>query len=166
METNIESSGVGVPAPVKRRRMPSSAEILARFKERLPGDPLGFEVEEYVDYLSFQDVMSLAGIGIAPKEGITEAEWEAARPKLTREFMLAKMLDYMPFAWEKANGKRGVSASRSVSHYLAWTWLAGDRKFSARLDRKLATHYAPYGKPLLRIICKHYGWDAEQWKSA
>lgn len=65
-------------------------------------------------------------------------------------------IGYMPFAWDKANNGRGFSASRSMSHYQAWIWLAGD-------DIGDLSEYDSYGKDNLVKICKHYGWDHSQW---
>jgi hypothetical protein len=73
-----------------------------------------------------------------------------------RESMIARMLDYMSFAWEKAIDKRGLSAVRSMCHYNAWVWLAGD-------DLGDLTEYEFYGKDNLVRICELYGWDASQW---
>ena len=73
-----------------------------------------------------------------------------------RESLLKTMLGYMPFAWEKANSYRGLSALRSMSHYMAWTWLAGD-------DFGDLSDYEFYGKDHLVKICNHYGWDSSQW---
>lgn len=73
-----------------------------------------------------------------------------------RESILNEMLDYMSFAFEKANNFRGISASRSMSHYSAWTWLIGD-DFGNLLD------YEYYGKDNLVEICEKYGWDHSQW---
>lgn len=66
------------------------------------------------------------------------------------------MLDYMEFAWDKANNGRGISAMRSMHHYMAWTWMLGD-------DLGNLLDYQYYGKDNLVKICKHYGWDHAKW---
>jgi hypothetical protein len=71
------------------------------------------------------------------------------------------MLEYMPFAWDKANDMRGLSAGRSVQHFVGWTWLAGDDELSAWCDDN--SNYQHYGKEILVRICEHYGWDWRQW---
>lgn len=90
------------------------------------------------------------------KEGTTEEEWEKIRQPNDRETLLKTMLDYMPFAWEKANNCRGISASRSISHFQAWTWLAGE-------ELEDMSGYQYYGKDELSKICEIYGWDPAQW---
>ena len=73
-----------------------------------------------------------------------------------RESLIAEMAEYMPFAWDKANNGRGISAGRSLSHFSAWIWLAGD-------DLGDLNDYEFYGKDNLARICAHYGWDSRQW---
>ncbi len=72
------------------------------------------------------------------------------------------MREYLSFAFDKANNQRSISASRSVMPYIAWTWLCGDREFSAKVETATEEDFAPYGKPVLRMIAEHYGWD---WRS-
>ena len=123
-------------------------EILARVEEVKDRDWMGFERNDLIIYLPFDKARPFL------VEGTTEDEWETL--DRSRESVLKTMLDYMPFAWDKANNKRGFSAGRSMSHYAAWTWMAGD-------DFGNLTDYECYGKDHLRKICNHYGWDADQW---
>ena len=81
-------------------------------------------------------------------------DWKIA-PR-DRESILKEMYDYMPFAWDKANDYRGLSASRSMEHYQAWVWLAGD-------DLGDLSNYEYYGKDHLARICEYYGWDYSCW---
>ncbi len=78
-------------------------------------------------------------------------------PKLTRKNVIKAMQDYMSFAWEKANDKRGISANRSIDHFKGWLWLLGDEEGL----RYLKVNYAPYGKPGLAYVCKKYGFKDE-----
>lgn len=86
----------------------------------------------------------------------TEAGWTPL--PMSREDLLEIMLDYMPFAWSKVLDKRGLSANRSMAHFSAWVWLAGD-------DLGDLMDYRDYGRKNLIRICKHYGWDYKQWES-
>ncbi len=88
----------------------------------------------------------------------TEEKWNEHRVPATREAVVKAMLDYMPFAWEKANNCRGLSAGRSVQHMQAWLWLLDNP-----LGEKLEGIYQYYGKPCLRAVCEAYGWDWRQW---
>lgn len=86
----------------------------------------------------------------------TAEKWEHLA--LTREAVLKVMHDYMPFAWDKANNFRGLSAMRSMEHYSVWTWLLGDDEKFPNL-----AEYTCYGKDMLVLICKEYGWDSSKW---
>lgn len=77
---------------------------------------------------------------------------------LSREDLLARMLDYMPFAWGKVQKRRGLSANRSMAHFSAWVWLLGD-------DLGDLMDYDDYGRANLIRICNHYGWDYSQWEN-
>lgn len=68
------------------------------------------------------------------------------------------MIEYMPFAWEKANNCRGLSAGRSLAHYTAWLWLDGDNEIWPTLE-----DYEYYGKDKLVEICNYLGIDSKQW---
>jgi hypothetical protein len=130
--------------------MRSDQEILDRIKQIKESghDWLGFEQSFLIIYLPFE----LAKPYLV--EGTTPDQWEDV-PR-DRDAVLAKMLDYMPFAWEKAVNRRGVSAGRSMNHYSAWVWLAGD-------DLGNLNEYEFYGKDNLVKICEHYGWDPTRW---
>jgi hypothetical protein len=128
--------------------MRTDEEIIARIRNRQEYDDLGWETSELIIRLPFEKAKSFL------KPEVTAGEYEV-RPR-DRDSILKAMLDYMPFAWDKANNCRGISAARSMCHYMAWTWLAGD-DFGDLLD------YEFYGKPHLERICEHYGWDWKQW---
>ena len=128
--------------------MRTDEEILARIKEVERNDWLGTERGDLIEVLPFENVKPFL------EEGVTEEEWTplARDPDSVK----ARMLDYMPFAWEKANDCRGISASRSMSHFAAWTWLIGE-------DFGNLQKYEFYGKPNLVAICERFGWDHKQW---
>jgi len=128
--------------------MRTPEEIVARIKERENIDFFGFERVDYIERLDFQHAKEFL------VEAATEEQWEPA--PYTREAILQRMKEYMPFAWEKANNFRGLSAMRSMHHYTAWIWLLGDD-----LGDLLA--YENYGKDNLVKICEKYGWDHTQW---
>ena len=136
--------------PNKHRKdiaMRTQDEIVNRIEACKDSDFFGFERAEYLPFLDFEHVKPYL------KDGVTTDQWKPEENN--RENILSKMLDYMPFAWDKAIGCRGISASRSISHYEAWVWLLGDEKFNVE--------YEHYGKDILRAICERYGWNPNQW---
>ena len=128
--------------------MRTQNEIVNRIKNRENNDVFGFETGEYISFLDFEHAKPFL------KDGVTISEWKPSEN--IRENILGIMLDYMPFAWEKAKDCRGISAVRSIMHYVAWLWLLDD-------DFTIDEDYQYYGKDELRKICAHYGWDADQW---
>lgn len=128
--------------------MRTEQEILERIEAIKERDFFGFETLDLLTCLSF------AAARPHLKPDAVESEWH--QESRDRDAVIARMLEYMPFAWDKANNCRGLSASRSMCHYLAWVWLAGD-------DLGDLGDYEFYGKDNLVKICEKYGWDHKQW---
>lgn len=130
-------------------------KLVARINERKAKDMFGFEWHEYLPYLEHARLKPF----FKPDPKLDDLP---ATELVDREKILAKMKGYLSFAFEKAHGERGISASRSLMHYIAWAWLAGDEAFSEEIDRMTETDYAPYGLPVLRRICAFYEWDPSE----
>lgn len=134
-------------------------EILARIEEVKHEDWIGTERSELITRLPFDKAQEFL------KEGAPKSDWVVLGRD--RETVLAKLKEYMPFAWEKANNCRSISASRSLSHMRAFLWLMQD---DALLDALNILEYSHYGKPQLREICERFGidWralDDDEWGS-
>jgi hypothetical protein len=135
--------------------VPTQDQIVERIHRTKANDMLGFEWHEYLRFLDYDNVKQFL------KEDADIKPEDVKPPELTREGMLTIMHDYMGFAWDKANNCRGISANRSIMHYIAWTFLAGDLEFCEQLEEEYAKNYQYYGKEILIMICKFYNWD---WK--
>lgn len=133
--------------------LPTQEDIIARIESRKAGDPFGFEVGELINFLEFEK----AGPYLA--DGVDKIRWNEARTLHNKDKVLEVMKKYYPFAWEKANHCRGISANRSVMHFWAWVWLMGDHELLADI---LTMEYEHYGKEILIAIGERYGWD---WKA-
>lgn len=123
-------------------------EILNRISVVTDRDFFGYEVFDLAMCLEFEKIRQFIPASVLPND------WEV----VSREpaAVISMMRDYMPFAWDKANNCRGLSAWYSMSHYSAWTWLAGDNLgdlFNSRLNVK----------DNLVLICNYYGWDSSEW---
>jgi hypothetical protein len=125
--------------------MRTDDEILARLKAREREDFFGFERNDLVIRLPFDKAQPF----LIPTA--TVDTWTPV-PR-NRESVIAEMREYMPFAWEKANDCRGISAGRTMHHYMAWIWLIGD-------DMGELTRYEFYGKENLLRICEKYGFES------
>lgn len=120
-------------------------EIVERIRLREPKDYFGFEIGEYIAYLDFEHAKEFL------KEGTTAEEWnEAIKTRLPPK---EAMIDYMPFAFEKAHGQRGISANRSIGHMIAWAWLINDG-WATKIETAYGADYRDYGLHILRMICE------------
>lgn len=123
-------------------------EVYSKLKELETdgGDFFGFKQGDLINYLYFEQAKPYL------KDNVTEDQWKPS--DLSRGAIIEEMLDYMEFAWGKANNCRGISSGRSIEHYEIWLWLLKDE-----LGEELGGMYQYYGKPCLRAICEKYGWD-------
>jgi len=119
-------------------------EIVSKIKEIKVGDFFGFKTQDLVGYLDFEHAKEFL------KEGVKAEQWTLATKSPAEQ-----IAEYMPFAWDKANNCRGLSAGRSVNHMEAWTWLDGKDDLSDGLE----DIYEYYGKPCLVAVCNEYGID-------
>lgn len=130
--------------------MKTQDEIVARMQERREKDPFGFEVGEYLRALDYDHVKPFLKPDVKPED------W---KPDLVDDEAVRRTIrDYASFAWSKANGKRGISANRSIQHYIAWIWLI-DTELADQIDHRFETNYAYYGKDILAAICEHFDVD-------
>lgn len=121
-------------------------EILARIEKRRKDDFFGFEWPEYLNALPYEKAKPYL------KPEYDGKDWKVQSDEEVKK----RAIDYMPFAWEKANDCRRISAGRSMYHYIAWLWLLGE-------DFDHIEHYEYYGKPHLVEICEYLGLDPNSW---
>lgn len=133
--------------------MRTQDEIVSRIDRIRSEDFFGFETSDLVVALDYEHAKPFLA------SGCTKEEWDLGRPEYTPENSRKLIRDYLEFAWEKANDERGISASRSQSHFRAWIWLAGDDEVLAAVE---SAPYEPYGKPKLEVVEAHYGRSSTQ----
>lgn len=129
----------------------SKEEILNYYKQ---DSGFGFK-EDVLEYLPFDDVKQFY------KEDFVKAIESGQEQYITKTDPLIEAKEYLEFAWGKANDRRGLSAGRSISHFLNWFWLV-DENFYEKLLRLEDECYSPYGKPILVIVSEKLGID---WKN-
>lgn len=134
--------------------MRTQDEIVARIETRKEQDAFGFETDVYIVCLDFVHARPYL------KDEVSEKDWAEVTDPLSP---IERMRVYMDFAWGKANSKRGLSASRSILHCIAWSWLAEEDELLAEIEHMYDTDYHHYGKPILEVVCDHFGWDWAQW---
>lgn len=131
--------------------MRTQEEILARIESVKQDDVFGFQRSDLIEFLTFENAKPFL-----VKEYV--AQVEAGEIKYEQQTdPVAIIRDYMAFAWDKANDRRGLSAMRTMEHMQTWLWLAGEDVLANKCK-----HYNYYGKPQLVEICEKYGID---WKS-
>lgn len=129
--------------------MRTNAEILARIKEVQDRDFFGTECNELVRGLDFNGAADFL------KPEVTAEQW--GESMLSTELMIkGAMQEYMGFAIDKAINHRGLSASRSISHFMGWLWLLGDDELVAFCED--GDNYANYGMPCLKRISDKYAF--------
>jgi len=107
---------------------------------------------DLVEFLTFENAKAFL------KPEVTEEQWADTYKPVTLENITLAIKDYMPFAWEKANDCRGLSANRSINHMEAWIWLTADQDL---IDGLEAVPYEHYGKEKLIFVCEKFGIDWE-----
>lgn len=131
--------------------MPTQEQILERFKEKRGSDATGlwyeFMGKLLVPYLPFDYIKN----ELATKDILDEDINDIMTP-LNRIEILKEAQKYLSFAWDKCNDQRGISANRSLAHYIEWFWLADEPEFSDKIDKEFETNYHSYGRHILEMI--------------
>lgn len=136
--------------------MRSQADILTRLKERQENDMLGFEWTMYIDCLDYKRAKQFL------KGSVSKKEWDKVQ-RTTYAQIREHAIDYLDFAWEKANEYRGLSAQRSIMHYIAWFWLMEEDEASESVEKQFRENYQYYGKDILVWISNHLGVDPSKY---
>jgi hypothetical protein len=127
----------------------TQAEIVARINEIRESDFFGAQTGDLVCFLDYEHAKSFIN------EGTTKEQWDTSTSGIVSPARC--IAEYMAFAWDKANNRRGLSAARSVDHMRTWLWLDGKDELAQQIEE-----YDHYGKPQLVAVCNEYGIE---WKS-
>jgi hypothetical protein len=125
--------------------------LLERIKQGEVRDVFGTRMSDLVRSLEYDAAKPYLGVKV------TREDWQQTA-LLTDELVIARMLEFMPYAWNNANNHRALPAVRSIEHMEIWLWLLGYESTD-----KLFDVYHNYGKTCLRAICEKFGWDWRQW---
>lgn len=133
---------------------PTQDELMARIVERAQEDAMQFEVPDYVVYLDAEHAKLVYPPNLHAK---IESSW--SQGQWSANDVRKRIIDYIPKAFDWANRKKDHETLRAFGHFIAWTWLLGDREFS---DELAAERWESFGKPSFRKIAEKYG---VQWQS-
>jgi len=128
-------------------------ELAAKFNELQNGGGMfDFRPEVLMNYLTFESAKPHLKEEYVKEVEAGAKQWEQIT---TIEKCAEEFLDYMKFAWGKAEDERGISASRSVQKLGMWLWIM-NRDDLRRIieDDDL---YNPYGAPALIEVCNQMG---------
>lgn len=131
--------------------MRTQEEIVARIKSPISDDFLGTHKEDLIDFLEFEHAKEFLGDEYVSKvlDGTEKYEVQQKTPA-------ELIVDYLPFAFGKAENERSISASRSIDHMKAWLWL-DESPLSEQVDND-EIEYSPYGMPILEAIAEQYNF--------
>lgn len=128
--------------------MRTQQEIKERFEKN--EDLFGTQRSDLIEFMNLETAkLYLKGDYLAKVEAGEEI-W-GAKSDARKE-----ILDYLDFAYEKAENERGLSAARSLLHMKTWIWLDDQVFYDEVID--LIEDYTDYGLPALDKIAQHYGF--------
>ena len=129
--------------------MRTQEEIIKRFNES--NDFMGTQKSDLVDLLTFENAKQFLNKEYVESVAKWEDKWEQKTETKTT------ILEYLPFAYDKAEGERGISAGRSMLHFKTWIWF-DDEKFYNEIISDME-NYTDYGIEVLNTIAAHYGYS-------
>lgn len=95
--------------------------------------------------------------GLFDSRSEVHSYYEHDQEAYTLHKVVQDFLDYMNFAWDKIECKRGLSAMRSIDKLGEWLWLLS-REDLHNLIRQ-SELYHPYGLPAVKRVCEELGID-------
>jgi hypothetical protein len=129
-----------------------SKEIKEQYESVKKNDFFGFSGEVFTSFINWED-----GKEYYKEEYRNKVDAGEEQFSYTTDIKEAAQdfLDYMNFAWGKAQDQRGISSSRSISKLSAWLWCMNRPDLSEEINRD--DLYNPYGAPALISICDKMG---------
>ncbi len=123
-------------------------QILERFNS--VGDIFSAQKEDLICYMTFENAKPFLDDEYALKVERKEEEREMLSDAEK------EIVEYLDFAYEKAEGQRANSAMRSMLHFRTWIWLDDPEFYDEIIDE--IDNYTNYGIPVLDKISAKYGY--------
>lgn len=131
--------------------MRTQKEIKERFDQA--DDMFGTQKGDLISYMDFEVAKEYLKQDYVKQVESGDEVWvKSEDPK-------KEILGYLSFAYDKAEGERGISAGRSMLHFKTWVWLESEEFYNEVID--LIDNYTSYGIPALDEISNHYKKDNE-----
>lgn len=126
---------------------------MERFNE--VDDLFGTQKGDLVEFMTYENAKQYLAEDYVAK---VESGEETFEPPLTDA--KKQILDYLPFAYDKAENQRGLSAARSLLHMKTWIWLDDPDFYKEILP--MIENYSDYGIPALDRISIRYNFKREE----
>jgi hypothetical protein len=128
-------------------------ELANKFDELQNGGRIfNFRPEVLINYLTFESAKPHLKEEYVKEVEAGTKQWDQIT---TIEKCAEEFLDYMKFAWGKAEDERGISANRSVQKLGMWLWIMNRDDLSRIIEDD--DFYNPYGAPALIEVCNQMG---------
>lgn len=134
-------------------KLRSQDELSKKFDElRKTVRFIDFRPEVLINYLSFENAKPHLKEEYVKEVEAGTKQWEqiTSIEKCAEDF-----LNYMKFAWGKAEDERAISASRSIQKLGMWLWIMNRDDLRRTIEDD--DLYNPYGAPALIEVCNQMG---------
>jgi len=134
-------------------QLKTQQEFVNKFDElKNSGGVFDFRPEVLVNYLTFENAKPhlMKDYVKEVEQGLKQWEQITTIEKCADDF-----LQYMAFAWGKAEDERGISASRSIQKLGMWLWIMNRDDLRTIIEDD--DLYNPYGAPALIEVCNQMG---------
>lgn len=128
-------------------------EEIKKYIEEHSKDPFDFSIEDLSCYLPWKDAKKYF-----VKDYVEAVDNGTKKYEIDTKTGKENIIEYMDFAWDKANNCRGLSAARTINHMANWLWLDGYDALAEEIR-----DYSYYGKPQLVKICELFDIDWKQY---
>lgn len=132
--------------------MRSQTEIVDRFNKA--DDFMGTQKSDLVEFMNFKNAKPYLNEEYVKQVESGKEKWEV------KTDAKKEILEYLDFAYQKAEDERGLSAGRSMLHFKTWIWLDDEKFYNEIID--MIDDYDDYGIPTLDKISKHYSFNRKK----
>ena len=128
--------------------MRTQEEIQKRFEDIESN--FGTQRQDLIEFMEFDNAKSYLKDSYIKDIESGKEKWVI--PATVKE----KILEYLPFAYQKAEDKKELSATRNLLHFKTWIWLDDEDFYREVIG--LIEKYTDFGLPALDKIAEKYGY--------
>lgn len=137
--------------------MRTKEEILERLNSDESDDLFGTQREDLICLLDYESAIPyLDPVYVKAMADGTCPEDE----KWSTIDVRTQIIEYLPFAFDKARERRGLAAGTSLLHFRTWIWFDDEAFYNEILPK--IEDYKDYGYSALETISKHYNIEVKK----